>query len=213
MKKLIVVGIILFTFGKINAQWDVNLSMGLDFKSAPAFRDYVNYVMSSNQVSSFKSAISFSSGVDYLISNNFAVGVEYNLQLDSYNIASNNGVGGSYEISYSYHRPSVLAYYVVPGEGYQFKFGGGLGYRYAAMKQQLMDVENFTASGFGLLGRAIGNTMLGKNFYALVGVDIRYDFPGDLSNSTGTIINPSTDSKVNLNSFSVGVFLGITFKL
>jgi|WetSurMetagenome_2_1015567.scaffolds.fasta_scaffold613657_1 hypothetical protein len=211
MKKIILAVVIFLTFGKVQAQFDVNLSMGLDVRSSPSFKDYVNYVMASKQVASFKTTGSFSGGIDYYIKNNFTIGVEYNLQMDSYNVSS--GAGGAYEISYNFHRPSILAYYVIPGNGYQFKFGGGVGYRYASLKQQLMDTQNFTSSGFGLLGRAVGNTILAKNFYALIGVDIRYDFAGDLTNSSETITNPATKSKVNLNMFSVGVFLGLTFKL
>ena len=213
MKKVIFALFILVAAGKINAQWDISASMGLDFKSAPSFRDYVNYVLASNQVASFKSAVVFGAEVDYLVKSNFALGIDYNLQIDSYNIPSNTGAGGNSEISYLYHRPTILAYYVLPGNGYQFKFGGGVGYRSVSLTQKLMSNETYSASGLGFVGRAIGNTKLSDNLYALIGADLRYDLPGDFSNSGKKIVNPVTGSNVNLNSFSIGVFLGITYKL
>ncbi len=212
MKKLLLILFLISAAGKINAQWNFNVSMGLDFKSAPSFRDYVNYALASNQVASFKSAVAFGSEIDYLIKPNFALGVEYNLQIDSYNISSNTG-GGNSEISYVHHRPSVLAYYVVPGNGYQFKFGGGVGYRYVAFTQKLMSTENYSASGLGLLLRAAGNTLLSDHLYALIGADIRYDFPGDITRSGSPIVNPATGNNVNLNSFSIGIYLGLTYQL
>jgi hypothetical protein len=213
MKRLIFTILLLAAFTKINAQVDVNLSLGLDARSSPSFKDYVNYVLASNQVTSFKTTASFSGSADFFVNKNFALGIEYNLQTDSYNAASDNGIGGAYEISYNFHRPSVLAYYVIPGDGYQFKLGGGIGYRYVSFKQQFMDTQNFTAKGFGLLGRAVGNTILANGFYALIGIDLRYDFPGELSNSTGAVTNPATQSKMNLNMLCIGIFLGLTFKI
>ena len=213
MKKLILAMFILFAVSKINAQWDVSASMGLDFKSAPSFRDYVNYVLASNQVSSFKSAVAFGAEVDYLLKNNFAIGIDYNLQIDSYNIPSNTGAGGNSEISYLHHRPTILAYYVIPGNGYQFKFGGGVGFRSVSLTQKLMSDETYSATGIGFVGRAMGNTKLSDNLYALIGADLRYDLPGDFSNSGNKIVNPATGSNVNLNSFSIGIYLGLTYKL
>ncbi|NJD22703.1 MAG: hypothetical protein FIA82_08570 [Melioribacter sp.] len=213
MKRLMILFFVLASLSQIGAQWDLNFAMGLDFKSSPSFRDYVNsyYAPSGNQIATFKSSVGFETEADYKIHDNFAIGIEYNLQIDSYTTPIGNG--GVYEISYNQHRPSVIAYYVIPGNGYQFKFGGGLGYRYVALSEKVFTSTNYNASGVGFLMRAIGNTLLSKDFYALIGVDLRYDLPGELSNGSKSLINNASGEKLNLNSISVGIYLGITLTL
>ncbi len=213
MKRLMILFFVLASLGKVSAQWDLNFAMGLDFKSSPSFRDYVNssYASPGNQVTTFKSSVGFETEVDYKIHDNFAIGIEYNLQIDSYTAPIGNG--GAYEISYNQHRPSLIAYYVLPGNGYQFKFGGGLGYRYVALSERVFTSTNYTASGVGFLLRAIGNTLLSKDFYALIGIDLRYDLAGELSNGSKSLINNASGEKLNLNSISVGIYLGITLTL
>jgi len=208
MKNKILLSLMLLSSVKLFAQWDVSASMGLDFKSMPVYKDYINmnFSTANNQISSFKSAVSFTAEGDYKLSKSFALGLEYNLQLDSY-----NGVGGLYEISYSVHRPSLMAYYIVPGAGYQFKFGGGLGYRAVVLNERIIVDTKYTASGFGLVAKAEGNTMLANHFYALIGGNIRYDATGDVANGDQYIVNRSTGDKLNLNSISFGIYLGVTF--
>ncbi|MEW6701703.1 MAG: hypothetical protein AB1298_03200, partial [Bacteroidota bacterium] len=197
----------------ISAQWDLSLSMGFDFKSSPSFRDYINmsFASSGNQIASFKSAISFSGEADYKIAESFALGLEYNLSLDSYNTPF--GIGGIYEISYNMHRPSILAYYIIPGEGYQFKLGGGAGPRFISLSERIIDTENYNSSGVGFVLKAEGNTMFSKDFYALIGLNFRYDLSGEFSNPNTSLINKTINEKMNLNSISFGIYLGVTFIL
>lgn len=213
MKKLLLFVMIFLSAKCISAQWDLSASMGMDFKSIPSLRDYVNSGFSNpgDQFASFKSAVNFSGEADYRLRPNFHIGVEYSYQTDSYNTSL--GSGGVYEISYSNHRPTVLAYYVIPGEGYQFKFGGGIGYRYVSLDERIVSSTNHSFSGFGILLRALGNTLLSKNFYALIGFDLRYDVISQNSNSNNALINLTNGEKVNLNSVSVGIQLGITYTL
>lgn len=208
MKKYIFLLLTITATTNLFAQWDVSASMGLDFKSMPTFRDYINMNFSSanNQISSFKSAVAFGAEADYKLSKNFALGAEYNLQIDSY-----NGAGSTYEISYSFHRPSLIAYYIIPGVGYQFKLGGGVGYRSVSLSERIITETKYSASGFGLVLKAEGNTMLANHFYALIGGNFRYDSTGDVANGSQNIVNRSTGDKLNLNSISFGIYLGITF--
>jgi hypothetical protein len=208
MKKIVFVVLLLLST-QIFGQWNVSASMGLDFKSSPSFRDYINYCFpSTNQIPTFKSAVAFGFETDYKLNKSFAMGIEYNLQIDSYNTST--GVAGIYEISYLVHRPTLLAYYVIPGDGYQFKFGGGLGYRYVALQEKKYSTSNYTANGFGLLLKAEGNTKLANNLFALIGTNLRYDYTGDVSSGSNKIVNTSTGANLNLNSISFGIYLGIT---
>jgi hypothetical protein len=211
MKKIFLLLPVFLVFTNIHAQYDLNISMGLDFKSSSSLRDYINsgFSMPGNQMPTFKSSINFGIETDYEITNSLYIGAEYNLQIDSYNNSFGNG--GIYDLSYNNHRPSVLTYYSVNGDGFKFKFGGGFGLRYVALTEKLIARDEYSASGFGFILRAVGNTLMSKNFYALIGVDVRYDLIGNLSNNKKTLINNFTGEKLNLISLSVGIFLGVTF--
>jgi hypothetical protein len=211
MKKLLIPIFLFMLSHAVSAQWSVNAVMGLDFRSAPSFRDYVNanYPSQGNSLQTFKSAASFSIEADYKIQENFEIGLQYNLLIDSYTTPV--GIAGTYEISYSHHRPSLLAYYVIPGPGYQFKFGGGIGFRYVSLNEKVYSSSNYTASGVGLLLCAVGNTQLSKNFYALIGLDARYDAPGEVSNGSSRLVNNSIGENLNMNSISFGIYLGVTY--
>jgi Outer membrane protein beta-barrel domain len=215
MKRILFLLLILSGLNCIYAQWDLSLNMGLDFKSAPSYRDYINYnhaSTSADLLSTFKSSPCFGGEVDYKLNTNFALGLEYNFQIDSYN--TNNGSGGSYQLSYNLIRPSLLAYYVLSGEGYQFKFGGGAGLRYVSLSETISGTTNYTATGVGFLIKTEGNTKLSDHFYALIGVNIRYDITGKLTNPSLNLINPASNNEnVNLNSISFGIYFGITFIL
>lgn len=210
MKKITVIFLFALVMSSVsNAQWQLAASMGLDFYSAPPLRDYINSSFPANQISTFKSAVAFTGEADYSLTNTFQIGVEYNILLDSYN--SPVGPGGIYELSYTEHRPSALAYYVIPGQGYQFKFGGGFGYRYVSLTEKIFSSTNYSSSGFGVVLKAEGLTLLGGNFYANVGVQLRYDFPGELSNNGTYIVNNYNNERLTLNSLGVGIKLGVAY--
>lgn len=213
MKRIFAAIIFIMLTNNIFAQWDLSLSMGLDFKSSPSFRDYINtsFTMGNNLVPTFKSAISFSGEADYKLSNTFAVGLEYDLLIDSY--TESNVPGGFYEITYNMHRPSLVAYYFVTGTGYQLKFGGGVGPRFISLTEIIESSTEYSADGYGFVIKAEGNTLLSKNFYALIGANIRYDVTGDVSNNKNTLVNGLTGEALNLNTISVGIYLGVTFTL
>ena len=189
------------------AQWDLSVSMGLDFKSAPSFKDYINsnFALPNTKISSVKSSISFTGEIDYKLQPSLSLGLEYNQQIDSYNSI------GNYEISFVLHRPSLMCFYVLPGNGYQFKFGGGFGIRKLFLTERIQSTEKYTADGFGLVFKAKGNTKLSKDFYALISIDFRYEAIEDISNSTGTIYNNVLKENLNMNSFSFGIHLGVTY--
>lgn len=212
MKKIIL--LVLFPLVNLYAQWDFSLAMGIDYKSAPAYRDYINYNFApvNGKLKSFSSSINFTGEVGYLTSESFQLGLEYSLAIDSYTTFINTG--GVYDISYLMHRPSLIGYYVLAGKGYKFKFGGGLGLRFANLDETIINKTNYTSNGFGILLKVDANTLLSTNFYVLVGLDLRYDITGELKSQSGKkIINFTNSENVNLNSISVGLKVGLTYLL
>ncbi len=213
MKKIFFL-FLLLPFLNLYGQWDFGISMGLDFKSAPAYRDYINFNFASpdNKLKSFNSSVNFSGEAGYLINKSFQIGLEYSIVIDSYN--SPLGSGGIYEISYLMHRPSVIGYYVIGGAGYKFKFGGGLGLRFVSLNEEIITKSEYESSGWGLLIKGEANTLLSGNLYVLLGLDFRYDLPGELSSDENKkITNFATGEIVNLNAISIGVKLGISYLL
>lgn len=70
----------------------------------------------------------------------------------------------------------------------------------------------YTSTGVGFLIRGEGNTSIGGNFFASIGADLRYDINGEPENNGTPIKNEIFDENLNLNSFSAGVRLGISYQ-
>jgi len=108
-----------------------------------------------------------------------------------------------------------MAYYVLLGNGYNVKFGGGAGVRFINVtesKKWQGTEDTFSSVGFGGLLRAEANTALAENVYANIGVDLRYDINGEPENSNGnTLVNNVKGENVNFDTFSLGVKLGVSF--
>ena len=211
MKKLLLAGFILFSLTFSYAQTELKATMGINFISIPSVQDYINQSYPSNvEVGTFSTAVIFSFEAGQFLSSNFELGLEIPYQIYSYN----NNVGlGQYDLTYNSILPSVIAYYVLVGNGYNFKIGGGVGPRFVSVKEskKWMGSEvDYSATGFGVVVRAEANTVLSENLYANIGVDIRYDVNGEPSDSDGNKIT-NFNENVNFNSFAVGVKLGISY--
>ena len=184
------------------AQVEVRGSMGISFLSNPSLTDYIQTVIG-QQVSSFNSAVNFSVEGDYYLNSNFQMGLEVAYLLNSFSYPNIE----NYDFSYNIIMPSLTSYYVIQGQGYNFKFGGGVGVRISNVSEtprSLTISNSYSAFGFGLLLRVDGNTALSDNVYANIGGDIRYDWNGKP--------NLVANNNVNLNTLSLGVRLGITYR-
>jgi hypothetical protein len=208
MKKILFVLLIIFVSRNVSAQVDLAAGMGISFVNNSSLNEYLEYNWSSEEIPSFSSTAEFYFEVDYSITQSFQLGIEDTYTLFSYNNYHNYT---SYEIEYGHHKPSLLAYYVMNGEGYKFKFGGGAGLRIVDLTEKINIDEEFSTVGFGFLFRAQGHTKLGDSFYANIGGTMRFDFPGEPSNGERKIHNNITNEDVNINSFSVSVDIGVSY--
>ena len=209
MKKILFTIFVLFFVNLSFAQKpnEVRVSMGIDFVSVPSLTDYlqVNYT---GQLSSFSSAVNFSGSFGRLITPTWQLEGEIGYLLNSYNSTL---IGGTYDLTYDLIMPSALYYYVLNGNGYYFKFGGGAGVRFLSVKEKLpADPNNYNYSsiGYGIILRAAGNTAISENVFAYISTDLRYDFIKEPQ--------PSSDQNfignVNFNSLSLGIRLGISYQ-
>ncbi len=212
MKKKLLIALLLMS-PALFAQGEIKGNMGINFLSIPSMQDYINqnFAPSDAQLPSFVTAVIFSGEGGLFLSNSFAVTLEASYQIYSY---TTGGFGGQYELAFNNFMPSVLAYYVVAGKGYNFKFGGGVGVRLASVDESLPAVgtsTNYSSTGFGGILRVEGNTLLGGSAYANIGLEMRYDANGEPENNGNKLYNAITQDNVNFNTFSVGIRLGITY--
>ncbi len=208
MKYIFTILTALLILSQAAAQNEVRLGMGINFSSTPSLKDYVNQIAGYEEMTSFSSAVIFSGEYDYAVSKTYDIGLEVAYLLSSVTFSTY----GTYDFSYHVIMPTVTSYYVIRGEGYNFKFGGGVGIRMVSADESFPSspsANNFTSTGFGFLLRAAGNTRLSDQFYVNILGDLRYDLNGNLK---GWEEHHSSDyNQVNLNSFSAGVSLGITY--
>lgn len=188
----------------IMAQADIRGSMGINFINTPSLRDYINQnYTNGSEIGSFNSAVNFSAESDYHFPGSFAAGVELAYIFNSFTY---NSDFGQRELDYFFIMPSLTAYYILSGKGYNFKFGGGAGPRFSRVKETFSYTSaEHSSSGFGLLLKAEGNTLLGGNIYANIGTEMRYDVNGNFT------VNRPGDNKINLDAFSAGIRLGLTY--
>lgn len=201
MKKLFVLSFYLLSFQAVSAQIDVVGGMGISFVYSPSLTDYLN-LRADEELQAFSSSVEFYGEVDYTLSGKYQLGIEYVYSL--YDFSSS--YAGGYTLNYTQHKPSILAYYVISGEGYKFKFGAGAGVRILNLTENIIIDEDFSTIGFGMLVRAQGHTKLGDNIYANIGTTLRTDFLGVPSNSKNEFHN-----NTNFNSFSTSVDIGLSY--
>ena len=214
MKKIFLAIIMFTVVSSNNAQIDITAAMGINFVNTSSFTDYlnINFINSDEQLASFSSTINFMGEGAYELNPTFQIAAEYVYEF--YSVTPAAGKVPFYKASYAHHKPSLIAYYVIPGEGYKIKFGGGGGLRILSLDEQLPNSPssfNRTSSGFGLVLKAQGYTLLSGNFYANIGADVRYDIPGEPKNNGVAILDQTINENVNINSISFGVHLGIAY--
>lgn len=215
MRKFITALVLLLSSANLFAQFEVTAGMGIGFVNNSSVEDYINlnFANNGNNLHTFNSAIEFYLEGDYYVAENFQIGLEYDLLYFSFTDIQSGS--GNYELSYDHYKPTLVAYYVFKGTGYNFKFGGGAGPRFISLEEKLPFIRNrvsYTSTGYGLLLKGQGNTLLGGKFYANIALDMRYDFPGEPEDSNGNnIVNNSLQENLNINSLTFGIKLGISY--
>lgn len=213
MKYLTIVFLFFIFTATSFSQYSVRAGMGISFVSMPSLTDYLNqnFVPPDQQLGAFNSSVVFS-GEGYLaVSKNYEIGLEVAYLLNSYTF---DYTLGHYQMSYDIIMPSLTGYYVISGTGFNFKFGAGIGPRFVNVNETLPArpaADNYTSTGFGILFKADGNTLLSGNLYANIGADLRYDFNGEPKNGGKHLFNNVYGKNVNMNSFSAGIRLGVTY--
>jgi len=197
----------------------VTLGMGVGEQSAPSLVNYVNAVSQpriDQRLDEFTSVVVFSVNPELQVADEWSVGLEYSLLLKSYSIDDRSGLLRT-DISYQVHMPTLLVQYLVFGEGYRLKAGGGIGYHVARFTQSFPTYgteETFHTEGLGVKIGAVGNTRFDETFYGSIGVDLRWDFLGALKRADGSeVVDKPTGMVPTMNFFTISVTFGVMFQL
>ncbi|MFI5236382.1 MAG: hypothetical protein ACHQLA_00420 [Ignavibacteriales bacterium] len=215
-KYILFLSIMLFANLSI-AQIELKGTMGVNLINIPSVQDYINqiYAPYDNELSSFNTAVIFTGEVGYFLNEKFEMTIDLPYQIYSYN--TNIEGAGQYDLYFDSFLPSVMAYYVISGIGYNFKFGAGAGPRFSFVtedKKWQGTSDEYSSIGFGGLLRVEGNTGLSENVFANIGFDMRYDVNGEPEGDAGNkLVNNVEGESVNFDSFSLGIKLGVSFLL
>jgi len=211
MKKLLLI-VLFVAIGDIYSQADFRVSMGLNFSFLSDIPDYINsnYAPKNDQVPDANTLIEFGGEFGYEISPNYQIGVEtaYEAKSFKYSFYASN-----YEFNYSMIMPSLIAYYYIKAPGYKFKFGAGVGPRFATVTESIYTNNgiDYSSTGYGFVLKADGSTKLSDFVFAYIGMDLRFNILNELSTGSNYIVNPNTNNNVSFNSFSAGIKLGLSF--
>lgn len=198
--------------------FSVAVGLGVAAHSAPSLNDYINAIsrpVFEQRLDEFSSVPEFFIRPEARVGEEWALGLEYGLLVKSYTLTDASGFARS-EISYHVHMPTILLAYVIPGEGYRLKLGGGVGYHVGSLTQRFPTFgteEEFRSGGLAFKLDASGNTRFDDTLYGLIEVDLRWDFLGSLRRGNGDDArSPATNETVNMNFFNVGFKLGVLFQ-
>ncbi len=195
----------------------VSAGMGINAHSATSTGDYITNLLQlrePDRIGDFTSAIEFFATPEFQIADDWSLAVEYSYLVKSYRLSSTAAPGIS-EFSTSVHMPTAVLHYLVPGEGYWLKLGGGIGYYFGSFSQMLFgsgQTETYKASAPGLKLEVVGNTMFDESFYGYIGVDVRWAFDEKFANADGQVPSYQGTSPA-LGFFNVGLKLGVTVLL
>jgi hypothetical protein len=185
--------------------------MGVSYINAPSIVDYLNkYTSQADKVADFTPAVEFFAAPEVQLNSTLILKLEYAYLLKSYSLVESQG---TYSFEYSVHMPTVVLNYLLEGDKFYVKVGGGLGYHFGKFNYLFPNASSearLTGSGVGLKLELIGNTAFGESLYGLIGGDIRLDFIGALKDSGGNAPVGAIDP-VKLRFASAGIKFGLIY--
>jgi hypothetical protein len=184
--------------------------LGVSAHADPTIINYINALTlptSDQNLPAFASASEFFIAPEFQIADEWSIGMEYSYLVKSYNIV------GSYQwdFSYSVQMTTLLAHYLIPGDGYWLKLGGGMGYAFGNLNEQFVEsgaAESSKTSGPGFKIEAVGNTKFDDHFWGSIGIDLRWVYAGSFKGGV-----QSSAPTPKLDFFSAGVKFGVTVQL
>ena len=193
-----------FSFGM-----EINFSDNSSLKNFIEYElpDYVN-IYNDNKLKSFTSGLGFFGGAEMQIAKHFSAKLDYKYFLKSYNSSEN--IYSNYDFSYNNHEIYLKGYYLVPIDYIIFKIGGGAGFLHSTFNYKYYATEtSYTSNGLGITLEGIMNAQLSKNVAGYLEGYISNTFQSKLKSGNGIELKARNGDTVNLNSFSIGLRVGV----
>jgi len=193
----------------------VAAGMGVSYVSMTDVVDLANGTIGNFQrIPEFKSAAEFFGALTIPWSEDWELKFEYAYLVASYNVATAIGSGQA-EYTATAHLPSLIVQYVLMSEPvYNVKVGAGGGYHFGSLDAKFFTQDDhFTGRGPGFLVDVEGNTAFGESLFAYLGLNIRWDFIGELTNASGmtpTFVD-AEGAAPTMQFFGIGARLGFTY--
>ncbi|MEO8209376.1 MAG: hypothetical protein ABI840_02360 [bacterium] len=191
----------------------ISFGMGVSTSNNPSLTNFIeldvpNYSFDPNteKVGKFTTGIGFFGGVEFQVKKNFSVKPEYSYFIKSIDIPSN----ANYQYHYNSNQPMVMFNYIFSQRNSFIKFGLGGGYFFNNFTRKVINIETeYSSSGAAIKFEGIFNAQLGKSAATYFSGFLVQSFSSDLKNSNGNYLLDLNGGKVNLNSFGLGVRLGL----
>lgn len=202
--------------GKNKRYTSFALGMGASYGNNSSLNTYIGYelpnynTLSDNQkLKDFRTGFEFFGNVERQFTKSFAVKLDYSYLTKSNRVSSypNN------TFDYFNHQIVLTLNYVIPGDYHFFKIGAGAGPVFSSFESVSGTTRNGTYTSTGVLAKAEGtfSIQMGKNLAGYINGYVGNVFAGNLKGSNGTELKNAAGDSVNLNSFTIGLRLGIEF--
>lgn len=198
--------------------FDLTAGLGINAHFAHTVANYINLIAQprlDQRVDIIVSAPEFFASSDLQFSDEWSAGVEYSLFVKSYSIEDRSGYARS-EFSYQVHMPTILVHWLMFGEGYRVKVGGGVGYHFCSFRQQFQPYgndETLKSAGPSFKLEVVGNTKFDETFYGSIGLDLRWDSLGTLGRREPGLSVDRAGELPAMSFFNAGIKFGVTFQL
>jgi hypothetical protein len=193
-------------------RWSLSAGMGVAYASYADVTTLINAsVQPAVAVPRFKTAAEFFGAFTVPVSDRWLVKFEYAYSIASFNPAV---AFGPASFSVAYQMPSLILQYMLLDAGvYNVRVGAGGGYHFGSMEEKYSYLDvTYTGKGPGLVAEIEANTAFGDHLFAYLGVNLRWESVGTISDSQGTPAGVgSGGSAVTLHSFGGGARLGASY--
>jgi len=191
----------------------ISAGIGVTMVLAHDIVDYVNFRYApASKLDDFSSAAEFYGAGEAQVSEAWGIRIEYAYLLKSYSVPQPQGP--DFIFSYGVHMPMAVAQRIFRGEGYDFKFGGGLGYAVAQFSEEGSFYLNdqYTSRGVGLKLTTEADTEFDEHLFGQIALDARKTFMTPFRRSDGTeMMIPVRNRPATMNFFSLGLKFGLMY--
>ena len=190
----------------------VTLGLGIQAHAAADLVDYINRIAIppyNNRLSEFTTVPELYIAPEVQVSDDWSVGIDYGYLVRSYTVVG-SGVGTS-QFDYVVHVPVAVVHYLIPGDGYWVKLGGGIGYQFAELSQRLYGAiasTDFRARGVGVKLEAVADTKFDDHLYGSIQLDLRWVGGGSFESGSGTVATVA-GTTAKLNFFAATLRFGV----